>query len=69
MYNHKVIQPTVERIRQGDIFKNIRYLESYFEKDGEFEIKFKEFPYVIVMTQDCDLEQNKNEREKQKIIN
>lgn len=52
----------VERIRQGDIFSNVPYFESYNESGGEFEVTIYRFPYVVVLTQDCDLEQNKNTR-------
>lgn len=61
---HQTNIDTVERIRQGDIFSNVPYYESYIEVEGEFELKVYEFPYVIVLTQDCDLEQNKNTRNK-----
>jgi len=59
---HKTNNEDIERIRQGDIFTNIPYYESYNEVDGEFELTVYEFPYVVVLTQDCDLEQNKNTR-------
>ncbi len=52
----------IERIRQGDIFSNVPYFESYDESEGEFELTIYKFPYVVVLTQDCDLEQNKSAR-------
>ncbi len=61
---HPVNKDNSERIRQGDIFSNVPYYESYTEKNGEFELTVYEFPYVIVLTQDCDLEQNKAARSK-----
>ncbi len=51
-----------ERIRQGDILKDIEYIESYNEDKGIVEISKIIFPYVIVVTQDCDLQQDHNER-------
>ncbi len=45
------------RVAQGDIFKDIEYFESYFEADGNIQISKIVFPLVIVLTQDCDLEQ------------
>lgn len=53
-----------DRVRQGDIYTNIPYYESYKETSGEFELSVFEFPFVLVLTQDCDLEQNKTNRTK-----
>lgn len=61
---HQTNSDKTERIRQGDIFTNIPYYESYNEAGGEFELNVFEFPYVVVLTQDCDLEQNKRARDK-----
>jgi len=47
-----------ERIYQGDIFKDIEYIEQTIEKEGIIEISKIIFPLVIVLTQDCDLEQD-----------
>lgn len=54
----------IDRVRQGDIFSNVPFYESYVEEDGEFALTMYEFPYVLVITQDCDLEQNKAARAK-----
>lgn len=51
------------RIHQGDIFKYVPFYESYIEKGGGFELTVLEFPTAIVLTQECDLEQNARERE------
>lgn len=61
---HLVNKALDQRIRQGDIFPNLPYYESYSEKNGEFELTVYEFPFAVVLTQDCDLEQNKSAREK-----
>lgn len=61
---HKTSNTESQRICQGDIFSNISYIESYTESNGEFELSIIDFPYVLVLTQDCDLEQNFNERAK-----
>lgn len=50
------------RIRQGDIFRDIEYLEHVTEKSGALVISKVVFPLVIVLTQDCDLEQDHNVR-------
>jgi len=47
-----------ERVSQGDIYKNIEFIESITEADGIIEINKIIFPYVIVLTQDCDLAQD-----------
>jgi len=46
------------RISQGDIYKNVEYIEN-FKEEGD-EIKFSKiiFPYVVILTQDCDLAQD-----------
>jgi len=47
-----------ERVRQGDIFQGVQYLASAFEESGVLVIKKIRFPYSIVLTQDCDLDQD-----------
>lgn len=53
-----------QRITQGDIFKDIEYIEYVVEKEGVIEVSKIVFPFVIVLTQDCDLEQDYNSRAK-----
>lgn len=50
------------RIHQCDVFRNVPFYESYSEKDGGFELSVLEFPFAIILTQECDLEQNVKER-------
>jgi len=52
-----------DRVCQGDIFRDIEYIEYATEKDGNVEISKISFPLVIVLTQDCDLEQDYRSRE------
>jgi len=47
-----------ERISQGDIYRNIEHIEYVVEQDGIIEISKIIFPYIIVLTQDCDLAQD-----------
>ena len=61
---HQTNKADCDRVRQGDIYEKVPYYESYKETNGEFELTIYEFPYVLVLTQDCDLEQNKNDRSK-----
>lgn len=46
------------RISQGDIFRDVEYIEYVTEKHGIIEVSKIVFPLVVVLTQDCDLEQN-----------
>ncbi len=47
-------------IRQGDIIGNIQFIEYFVEDKGKLELSVLEFPFVIVLSQDCDLQQDKN---------
>lgn len=51
------------RVCQGDILRNIPYIEHVIENEGVIEVSSVVFPYVVVLTQDCDLEQDHNSRE------
>ena len=58
------------RISQGDIFRDIDFKEYVSEKSGIIEVSKIVFPLVIVLSQDCDLEQDyKNRWSKQHIKN
>lgn len=46
------------RVQQGDIIENVEYIEHVVENNGILEISKIEFPLVIVLTQDCDLNQD-----------
>ncbi len=48
----------VSRISQGDIYKDVEFIEYAIEKGGVIEISKIVFPYVVVLTQDCDLNQD-----------
>lgn len=50
------------RISQGAIYQNVDHIESVAEKNGILEIKKIVFPYVLVLTQDCDLAQDSTYR-------
>jgi hypothetical protein len=54
----KVKRKKSNRIRQGDVYKNVEYIEFVKERAGDIEISRIEFPLVIVLTQDCDLERD-----------
>ncbi len=54
----KVRHQRVARVCQGDILRDIEFVEYFSEKDGFLELSRITFPYVIVLTQDCELEQD-----------
>jgi len=54
----EVVLKRKKRISQGDIFKNIEFIEYVEYKKGQFEVSIITFPYVIILTQDCDLSQD-----------
>ena len=62
MAHYKIDTSKSDRVRQGDIYKEVTFYESFKESNGEFELLAYEFPYVLILTQDCDLEQNKSNR-------
>jgi hypothetical protein len=43
------------RVHQGDIFRDIQFIEYVKREGAEIEISMIEFPLVLVLTQDCDL--------------
>ena len=51
-----------DRIYQGDIFKDIDFIEYAVEKEGVYEISNIRFPLIIVLSQDCDLAQDYSNR-------
>jgi hypothetical protein len=46
------------RISQGNIYRDVDFIEYVVEKGGYVEISRIIFPLVVVLTQDCDLEQD-----------
>lgn len=52
------------RISQGDVFRDVECIEYAVEKKGIIEVSKIVFPLVIVLTQDCDLEQDSRNRTK-----
>ena len=52
------------RISQGDVFRDVECIEYAVEKKGVIEVSKIVFPLVIVLTQDCDLEQDSRNRAK-----
>jgi hypothetical protein len=54
----KVKRNKISRLSQGDIIKNVEYIEHVSEESGTIEIAKIIFPLAIVLTQDCDLAQD-----------
>jgi len=54
----QVTQVSDRRIRQGDVLRDIDFIEHVTEADGVLEVSKIIFPLVVVLTQDCDLEQD-----------
>ena len=46
------------RVCQGDIYRDIAFIEYAVERKGVIEFSQIVFPLVVVLTQDCDLEQD-----------
>jgi len=51
-----------EQVHQGDIFKSVQYYDNFVEQGGRFELSLLRFPYSIILTQECDLNNNLKER-------
>lgn len=62
MTNIRVATRRVSRISQGDVFRDIECVEYVAEKRGIVEVSKIVFPLVVVVTQDCDLEQDARSR-------
>ena len=54
----KVDSVNVERVSQGDLIKDVEFIEYAIEKNGNIEVSKINFPLIIVLTQDCDLNQD-----------
>jgi hypothetical protein len=45
----------VARVSQGDVFRDIEFIEDVLIEKGELVVTKTTFPLVVVLTQDCDL--------------
>lgn len=55
------------RIKQGDILSDVEFIESVSEENGVLTVSKIKFPLVIVLSQDCDLTwdfDNRNNKKK-----
>jgi len=62
----KIDRKFENRVCQGDLIADVEFIEYAEMRSGEIEISKIIFPVVIVLTQDCDLEQDFNNRLKNK---
>lgn len=53
------------RVCQGDVFREVECIEYVTEKMGIVEVSKIVFPMIMVLTQDCDLEQDFGNRRKE----
>ncbi len=60
------VQNSAINVNQGDILKNVEYIEYVKEDDTIIEVSNIVFPNIIVLTQSCDLFQDAVAREKNK---
>jgi hypothetical protein len=51
-----------DRVQQGDVYRDVDYIEYVSESGRTLQVSRIRFPLVVVLTQDCDLEQEHNER-------
>ncbi|MGP8319185.1 MAG: hypothetical protein ACT6FD_00095 [Methanosarcinaceae archaeon] len=57
------VKHTSKRVCQGDILRNIDVIDwNIDDTPGDYKISEASLPYIIVMTQDCDLEWDFNNR-------
>ena len=54
----KIGRRRLGRVSQGDIYRDVEFVEYVTEKEGSIEISKIVFPFVIVLTQHCDLKQD-----------
>lgn len=64
MSNVKVRTRGRRRVSQGDVFREVECVEYVAESGGVLEVSKIVFPLVVVLTQDCDLEQDARYRRK-----
>lgn len=62
------VNNTSPLLSQGDIFKDVEYIENVKVCGNDVEISKIIFPYVVILTQDCDLLQDYRTRFDQKIV-
>jgi len=56
--NVHVQKKRLRRIAQGDVFRDVECIEHVTEQRGVIAVSKIVFPLIVVLTQDCDLEQD-----------
>lgn len=67
MTRYKVERLLDSDVHQGDIIRNLIYYEKFSEEQGRFSLSTLKFPYSIVLTQECDLD-NYNLKDRVNIV-
>lgn len=62
MQRTQVLKTSESRLCQGDILREVYWVEYVVEAAGVIEVARVVFPLAIVLTQDCDLEQEHRSR-------
>ena len=65
MTNIRVKRNRIGRTSQGDVFRDVECIEYVAERRGIIEVSRIVFPLAVVLTQDCDLEQDARYRSRQ----
>lgn len=52
----------LKRLHQGDIFSDVTIVQSITEQDSDILVEERLLPYAVVISQECDLEQDANSR-------
>lgn len=58
----RYVQHAHKRLCQGDILRDVVLLETTTDENGDLDSVERFLPYVVVLTQDCDLEQDDKAR-------
>ena len=59
---HNITRNKNDRINQGDVFSNIIHIENWEEVDNTLEISRVHYPYIVILSQDCDLREDNSVR-------
>ncbi len=64
MINVQVKERTDQQLHQGDIYRDIEYIEYADIINGQVNISKLHYQYVVLLSQECDLTQDWSERRK-----
>lgn len=64
----KTLKTPQTRVEQGDIIRDIELVEYITETDGIIEISKIVYPFCVILTQDCELQQDYTSRKRRSLI-